>query len=74
MRAAKSVTISLPPEQLKIAERMARRQSRTMSELFREGLRRLQQEEARLPSASDLKYFAAAMRSARTPAGPASTR
>jgi Arc/MetJ-type ribon-helix-helix transcriptional regulator len=45
MRTTKSVTISLPPEQLKTAERLARRQSRTMSELFREGLRRLEQEE-----------------------------
>jgi Arc/MetJ-type ribon-helix-helix transcriptional regulator len=65
MRTTKSVTISLPPEQLKTAERMAKQQSRTMSELFREGLRRLQQEEAQLPSASDLKYFAAAIRSFR---------
>lgn len=45
MRTTKSVTISLPPEQLKTAERLAKRQSRTMSELFREGLRRLEQEE-----------------------------
>ena len=36
---------------------MAKRQSRTMSELFREGLRRLQQEEEQRPSASDLKNF-----------------
>lgn len=45
MRTTRSVTISLPPEQLKAAERLAKRQNRTMSELFREGLRRLEQEE-----------------------------
>jgi Arc/MetJ-type ribon-helix-helix transcriptional regulator len=45
MRTTKSVTISLPPAQLKTAERLARKQNRTMSELFREGLRRLEQEE-----------------------------
>jgi Arc/MetJ-type ribon-helix-helix transcriptional regulator len=45
MRTTKSVTISLPPKQLKTAERLAKRQNRTMSELFREGLRRLEQEE-----------------------------
>jgi Arc/MetJ-type ribon-helix-helix transcriptional regulator len=62
MRTTKSVTISLPPEQLKTAERMAKRQSRTMSELFREGLRRLQQEEEQRPSAADLKHFADTIR------------
>lgn len=45
MRTTKSVSISLPPAQFKIAERLAKRQNRTMSELFREGLRRLEQEE-----------------------------
>lgn len=41
MRTTKSVTISLPPAQLRTAERLAQKQNRTMSELFREGLRRL---------------------------------
>jgi len=45
MRTTKSVTISLPPAQLRTAERLARRQNRTMSELFQEGLRRLEWEE-----------------------------
>lgn len=49
MRNTKTITISLPPEQLRRAERLARRQSRTMSELFREGLRRLEQEEKQKP-------------------------
>ncbi|HEX4137931.1 MAG TPA: hypothetical protein VHY84_25200 [Bryobacteraceae bacterium] len=47
MRTTKSISISLAPEQFKIAERLARKQNRTMSELFREGLRRLEQEEKR---------------------------
>lgn len=50
MRTTKSVTISLPPAQLRAAERLAKRQHRTMSELFREGLRRLEQEEKRRPA------------------------
>ena len=45
MRTTKSVTISLPPRQLQSAERLAKKQNRTMSELFREGLRRLEQED-----------------------------
>lgn len=55
MRTTKSITISLPPAQLKTAERLAKQQSRTMSELFREGLRRLEQEEQQRPSAAALK-------------------
>lgn len=57
MRTTKSVTISLPPAQLKIAERLARKQNRTMSELFREGLRRLEQEDERRPSPAALAEF-----------------
>ncbi len=58
MRTTKSITISLPPEQLKTAERLAKKQSRTMSELFREGLRRLEQEEEWRPSPAALSQFA----------------
>ena len=47
MRTTKTVSISLPPAQFKKAERMARKQNRTMSELFREGLRRLEMKEKR---------------------------
>src|ERR1700682_1604603 len=50
MRTTKPVTISLPPKQLKTAERLAKKQNRTMSELFREGLRRLEQEEQSEPA------------------------
>ena len=45
MRTSKTVSISLPPGQLKEAERMAKRQNRTMSELFREAFRRYQEQE-----------------------------
>jgi Arc/MetJ-type ribon-helix-helix transcriptional regulator len=51
MRNTKTITISLAPEQLKRAQRLAKRQGRTMSELFREGLRRLEQEEKQKPRA-----------------------
>lgn len=47
MRTTKTVSISLPPAQFKKAERMARKQNRTISELFREGLRHLEMEEKR---------------------------
>ena len=57
MRTTKSVTISLPPTQLKTAERLAKKQNRTMSELFREGLRRLEQEEEWRPSPAALAQF-----------------
>ncbi len=56
MRTTKSVSISLPPEQFKAAERLAKKQNRTMSELFREGLRRLEQDERR-PSSAALSEF-----------------
>jgi len=62
MRTTKSVTISLPPEQLKTAERLAKKQSRTMSELFREGLRRLEQEEEARPRSGSMAEFARLIR------------
>lgn len=40
MRTAKTVSITLPPDLLVKAQETARRESRTMSELFREALRR----------------------------------
>jgi Arc/MetJ-type ribon-helix-helix transcriptional regulator len=47
MRITKNISISLAPEQVRIAERLAKKQNRTMSELFREGLRKLEQEDRR---------------------------
>ena len=40
MRTAKTVSITLPPDLLVKAQEFARREHRTMSELFREALRR----------------------------------
>jgi predicted transcriptional regulator len=60
MRTTKSVTISLPPAQLKAAERIAKKENRTMSELFREALRRYEQDEQRISSAA-LSQLSAAL-------------
>jgi len=40
MRIAKTISITLPPELLAKAQELASREHRTMSELFREALRR----------------------------------
>ena len=40
MRTAKTVSITLPPDLLVKAQAVAQREHRTMSELFREALRR----------------------------------
>ena len=61
MRTTKSVTISLPPAQLKTAERLAKRENRTMSELFREALRRYQQQEEQRPSPAALAQLSTAI-------------
>jgi len=39
MRTSKTISVSLPPEQLKRTERLAKRENRTLSELVREALR-----------------------------------
>jgi Arc/MetJ-type ribon-helix-helix transcriptional regulator len=43
MRIAKTVSITLPPDLLAKAQELAQREHRTMSELFREALRRYMQ-------------------------------
>jgi CopG family transcriptional regulator / antitoxin EndoAI len=45
MRVAKTISITLPPELLRQAQELAEREHRTMSELFREALRRYMQGE-----------------------------
>lgn len=45
MRTAKTVSITLPPDLLTKAQELAEREHRTMSELFREALRRYMQED-----------------------------
>ncbi len=46
-RKSKVYTISLPPDMAEQAEAIAKRDSRTMSELFREAFRAFQQERTR---------------------------
>jgi predicted DNA-binding protein len=43
MRTTKVIAITMPPEMAKQAERLAKKQNRTMSELMREAFRRYQQ-------------------------------
>lgn len=45
MRIAKTICITLPPDLLKKAQKLAAREHRTMSELFREALRHYMKEE-----------------------------
>src|ERR1700688_2378118 len=45
MRTAKTISITLPPDLLLKAQELAEREHRTMSELFREALRRYMQDE-----------------------------
>lgn len=43
MRTSKTISVSLPPEQLRRTERLAKRENRTLSELVREALRQYEQ-------------------------------
>jgi CopG family transcriptional regulator/antitoxin EndoAI len=45
MRTSKIVSVSMTPEMFRDARHLAREESRTVSELFREALRRYQQEQ-----------------------------
>jgi len=45
MRTSKTISISLPPEQLRRTMRLARRENRTLSELVREALRQYEQKQ-----------------------------
>src|SRR4051812_17368957 len=46
MRISKTLSVSMPPAQLKRAERMAKRENRTLSELVREALRQYEQNQS----------------------------
>ena len=46
MRANTTLSVSLPPAQLKRAERLAKRENRTLSELVREALRQYEKKQA----------------------------
>jgi predicted transcriptional regulator len=45
MRSTKTLSITLPPEMLSRAERLAKKENRTMSELFREALRHYERQQ-----------------------------
>src|ERR1700688_3579613 len=45
MRTSKTLSVSLPPAQFKRAERLAKRENRTLSGLVREALRRYEQKQ-----------------------------
>jgi metal-responsive CopG/Arc/MetJ family transcriptional regulator len=45
MRTSKTLSVSLPPAQLKRAERLAKKENRTLSELIREALRHYEQKQ-----------------------------
>ncbi len=45
MRTSRTLSISMPPTQLKQVESLARKENRTMSELVREALRQYQQKQ-----------------------------
>jgi Arc/MetJ-type ribon-helix-helix transcriptional regulator len=44
MRTSKTLSISMPPQQFRQMERLAKKENRTISELVREALRRYQQQ------------------------------
>jgi hypothetical protein len=45
MRTTKTVSISMPPDELKLAERLAKATNRSLSGVVREGLKRLASEQ-----------------------------
>ncbi len=67
MRTTKTLSISLPPNQLKAMERTAKKENRTMSELVRESYRRYVEDEPRREFGRVLKVLRS--EAAMTPAG-----
>jgi|ERR1019366_837414 predicted transcriptional regulator len=51
MRTTKVYSITMPPDLARKAERLAKKESRTMSELMREALRRYDQAQVSIPAA-----------------------
>src|SRR5258708_21931023 len=51
MRTTKVYSITMPPDLARKAERLAKKESRTMSELMREALRRYDQAQIAVPAA-----------------------
>ena len=72
MRTTKTLSVSLPPNQLKEMERTAKKENRTMSELIRELYRRYVSDEARREFGRALENLRS--EAARTPAGKLTMR
>jgi len=72
MRNTKTLSVSLPPKQLKAMERTAKKENRTMSELIRELYRRYVSDEARREFGRALEALRA--QAAKTPAAKLSMR
>ena len=72
MRTTKTLSVSLPPNQLKEMERTAKKENRTMSELIRELYRRYVSDEARREFGRALENLRT--EAARTPAGKLTMR
>jgi Arc/MetJ-type ribon-helix-helix transcriptional regulator len=72
MRTTTTLSVSLPPNQLKDMERTAKKENRTMSELVRELYRRYVSDEARREFGRALEDLRA--QAAKTPAGKLSIR
>jgi metal-responsive CopG/Arc/MetJ family transcriptional regulator len=61
MRTTKTISVSMPPAQLKEVEKLAKRENRTMSELVREALRHYQRERLQEEARTSLAAAMAAM-------------
>ena len=72
MRTTKTLSVSLPPNQLKEMERTAKKENRTISELIRELYRRYVSDEARREFGRALENLRS--EAARTPAGKLTMR
>jgi Arc/MetJ-type ribon-helix-helix transcriptional regulator len=72
MKTTTTLSVSLPPNQLKDMERTAKKENRTMSELVRELYRRYVSDEARREFGRALEDLRA--QAAKTPAGKLSIR
>jgi len=72
MRTTKTLSVSLPPNQLKEMERTAKKENRTISELIRELYRRYVSDEARREFGRALENLRT--EAARTPAGKLTMR
>ncbi len=72
MRTTKTLSVSLPPSQLKDMERTARKENRTMSELVRELYRRYVADEARREFGRTLEILRT--EAAKTPASKLTAR